>query len=496
MLNLTKQLFFGIGCTFLLSACSSDIPSAPSGGGSPTENDFYAPQSFPYGRVAVMGNGSRTRPFLGAGYDATGDYLDNQSVRRAVIDLDKIPEERITRLAINSSEGIAYWGTNAEGYLASITSKNELDKTISEIGGRSLSLFTGTFRKSYLFKEPADYVSQYVFAGEESVITMERQSLNIILSAKEVQKYLSDDFLESLEILRPDQLVEEYGTHVLMTAYLGLRIRTTYRSLVADESKQMSQAAFYGLRSRQKTVFTNPSVTTTEPEEEVRKNIGGAIMVEFHGGDPSTLPPLTLTPNEVISEPMDIRNWLKSQNSSNYALSKMTQGNAVPLYDLITDPEKKAQIKKAIVEYITASQLGMPLVHPVFQAWNGKNHTYFVTYDSFAGKAGADYQYEAPVFSVYEKQQGSTVPLYKYTNKANHRFSLELRREGLTGGWQYQGIAGYVHDTFINGSVPLYEIWNGEDYAYTLEEKKQYGQSGSWKQQQTVGYVLPCSSFK
>ena len=276
----------------------------------------------------------------------------------------------------------------------------------------------------------------------------------------------------------------------MKTAYLGSRVRSLYRAVVATDENDYTQPAFYGLAARRKKIYKNHEVISIEPENEVAKNHGSAIYVECCGGDNSCLPHLQLTPNEVIGDPMDLTEWNRSLNSSNYALSELHGCDMIPLYDLVADPVKKEQIKKAIQEYIHENQLQEALTVPIYQGISGMHHRYFISYKDYSENAETTWTCEAPLGGLYVNIQSKTEPLYQYTNGQNDRFSSEYHAEGMDG-MTFLRIAGYTNKSYNNQSCTiLYEIWNGQDdYAYTTEDKQSYGKNGSWKKTGKEWYI-------
>lgn len=138
-------------------------------------------------------------------------------------------------------------------------------------------------------------------------------------------------------------------------------------------------------------------------------------------------------------------------------------------------------------EYIANQKITAVPTTQLFQAWNGKRHTYYTSYLDCL----ADYSttYEGIVCSVYEQQKENTVPLYLYSNKRKQRISTEPLQED--GGWKLEKELGYVYTSPVEGATPLYEAENKNDYCYTTENKQEYGVEGSWKNAGIVCYVLP-----
>ena len=117
----TKTLFKLLWVPFVTSvfaSCSDkeELPYTP-----PEEtNDSYISPAVPQGNSWPEAAMSLTQPFLGAGYDIMGSYIDNNSVKEPVLDLSKIDNERISNLVGSSGVGDSFIGRDMKEFLRSI----------------------------------------------------------------------------------------------------------------------------------------------------------------------------------------------------------------------------------------------------------------------------------------------------------------------------------------------------------------------------------------
>ena len=114
----TKTLFKLLWVPFVTSvfaSCSDkeELPYTP-----PEEtNDSYISPAVPQGNSWPEASMSLTQPFLGAGYDIMGSYIDNNSVKEPVLDLSKIDNERISNLVGSSGVGDSFIGRDMKEFL-------------------------------------------------------------------------------------------------------------------------------------------------------------------------------------------------------------------------------------------------------------------------------------------------------------------------------------------------------------------------------------------
>lgn len=451
-------------CTFIFISCSND-DSKETFPDTPETGDSYISPVVPQGHIEVEALKSHTEPFLGAGYDITGDYASNFSVKESVLDISKIDDDRISSIKGNSGEGYRFVGRDVKDFLQSVATD-----FVVPAENRDDLLFTGTVTGHGSFDEPYDYSSQYTFVFEGSGAKMVIQRL-LTLSPK-WSSWLSDEFQAALDQESPEAVVERFGTHVLINAYLGYSVRTLYRSVVADNELELLRTAITGLGARRSIILKFPNVTITYPEETVRKNNGGAIVVSFQGGDYKSLPHITLTPNEVVGDPMDIRPWIQTSNEDTYALATLSGKDLLPIYNVITDPVKKQQVKEAVTAHIKARQLSLQKTAPILQASDGKYHRYYTSYEKLSESSDVC---QGVIGSVFVREEAGTVPLYLSSNKGNHRLSLVPASRGD------ETIIGYVYEKWSNQLNCIYEISDGKSFAYTTERKDSYGENDTWK---------------
>lgn len=454
-------------CVLALVSCSDnqepspDIPEGESG-----TSEVYISPTVPQGQITVESLKSYTGHFLGAGYDIMGDYISNTSVKSPVLDLNKIEERYISIFGDATGEGDFFSGRDATEFLQSITKFKEF---VVPTENKNDLLFTTTITGHDCFKTPYDYSSQYTFASENSGAKIAIQRLST-LNAK-WSAWFSDDFRQALEEDSPEAIIEAYGTHVLVTANLGFTVKVIHRSVVADHETDLLRTAEIGMGARKETIFTRPNISIDYPEETVKKNYGGAIVVSFQGGDYKSLPPIQLTPNEVIGDPMSIESWIATSNEETYALTTLSGKDLVPIYDVIADPAKKQEIKAAVIAHIKSHQLTPLETAPIFQATVGKHHRYYTSYRQLSEEKATC---QGVIGSVFLYKEPGTIPLYHAFDKDDDRLLLTPSETGTR-------IIGYVYKDWSNGLDSIYEISDGKGFAYTREQKESYGEQGTWK---------------
>lgn len=474
-----KNLFYFIISICTLYACSSDSDFNPEDE-NPTSSDFYELKAIPDKKVIFKAYPANMKQILGAGYDVTADHLSPEAIKAPIIDLEKLEnsdEDYIYRMKATSSEPRDYAGENATTFLTDIT--NSL--ILGDINSRN-ALSVGTILKHKEFESDYNHSSQYSFASSEQLFTAERWYFSFFYTLEKYKyRYLTQELENDVTSLAAEDIINKYGTHLLVDVGIGARFRGLYRTAVPTATSAASTAKITLLSALEKIgqqgLFTGSGAGGWK--EEVAQSIGGQLILEFYGGNTSLLTSQPITDG--------FNAWWNSFNEENYTLTKITQNKVLPIYELIADATKKEQVKDAIEKYISNQKLSLVSTTPLLQAWNGKNHTYDTSYLGIAMHSNK--KYEGAICSIYKQQITSTVPLYLYSNGKKQRLSVELLPADTE--WQLEKELGYVYASPVEGAIPLYEAENKNDYCYTTEDKQEYGTKGSWKQKGIVCYTMP-----
>lgn len=471
-----KKLFCFIGMACALCACSDT--GSEGGLEKPKDADFYEIKPIADKETVYKAYTWGGTQLVGAGYDATAAYLSLDAIKAPVIDLEKVPDECFSRGKVYTSEPVNYAGKDARAFLSDMAYATDLDD-IPLQGSQPIPLFSGTLLDHQAFSSDYHHSSQYSFAYCEQVFTEERWWIGPLLEEK--YDFLSRQFLDDVAHATPGEIIEKYGTHVLTDIGLGYRFRGIYRTSVptAASDRETVRITLVGALIKMGREGLPLGSAAGGMEEDVARNMGGQLVVEFNGGDPSLL---SSRPSKE-----EITAWRRSLKEENYALTKIIN-QAIPVYEFIEDEAKRRQTKEAVREYLAAREIGVVGTVPLLQAWDGENHTYHTSYSDCIKDTRRTY--EGPVCSLFRQGGNRRVPLYLYGNGRNHFLSLQDTAEP-GDGWQLQGVVGYAYAEPVEGAVPLYEAKGTDDYCYTLEDKKNYGEKGSWKQERIVCYVFP-----
>lgn len=309
--------------------------------------------SFPQS-VNTRSAGDGVYDILGYGYDITGPYLDTKSSRAIVFDTNKLLEKGLitpykleeSRFRYSSGKDVIDFTTNMSSSLQMST-----PGILKVIGGASLNIAFGGnshYNSDYSF---AYCTQQYI----DSRYRISEADINVLKTC------LTKQFIERLSTYTPEQIVEEYGTHVLKDIYLGAKFEVYYMAKSTSSSKKESinaglGASLFSLFKMDGKFQYDESLAITNKEQ--------SLYYFTIGGDPAVGVQGSLNPEN--SPSIDIGKWMASVKSSTPKFIDVDNNSQsfIPIYELVIDPTKKQTLKAYIDNYIKSKEVCSISLYP------------------------------------------------------------------------------------------------------------------------------------
>lgn len=309
--------------------------------------------SFPQS-VNTRSAGDGVYDILGYGYDITGPYLDTKSSRAIVFDTNKLLEKGLitpykleeSRFRYSSGKDVIDFTTNMSSSL-----QMSIPGILKVIGGASLNIAFGGnshYNSDYSF---AYCTQQYI----DSRYRISEADINVLKTC------LTKQFIERLSTYTPEQIVEEYGTHVLKDIYLGAKFEVYYMAKSTSSSKKESinaglGASLFSLFKMDGKFQYDESLAITNKEQ--------SLYYFTIGGDPAVGVQGSLNPEN--SPSIDIGKWMASVKSSTPKFIDVDNNSQsfIPIYELVTDPTKKQTLKAYIDNYIKSKEVCSISLYP------------------------------------------------------------------------------------------------------------------------------------
>ena len=160
------------------------------------------------------------------------------------------------------------------------------------------------------------------------------------ISTRDLQKCLSDEFVQDVKSGNYNYVFERYGTHLVKQAYFGGKLEVMFETKettnkTTSEIKALAEASYKGLTA-------GASTTTTKSFEEFKQSCD--FRMRGIGGDLSYLP----------------SNFDQSNNYTNWASSVPNRmgmyqvNNCIPIWDLFSDTNTKTKLQIAYYKYLNS----------------------------------------------------------------------------------------------------------------------------------------------
>lgn len=409
---------------------------------------------------------------LGYGYDVTGEYLHPMSVRNPVLDINKYEQDCFQRLQYGTpSFGYdqMYYGYSASDYIKDIINETNVTSSMSYGSEKvdTVPYFSGNITSNNYLKTEYAYSDKYSFASVDAV--RNRKYIRINDEVSSLSQYLSQVFIEDLARLSPDRIVERYGTHVLTDFIIGGRYKLMYRSVIthSKDATHKKKTIVSGIKAALFDIGFSLNINRTIQTDEslVKDNQNKELYVLFYGGNGTSL---KYDLEKGMPTGVDIQSWENSISLKNSCLNEINWKETHPIYDFISDPVKKEEIKQAVMRYMAKSKLDILELRPLYCYYseNGIGHNHVVTTNDELSK-------EYPIFRllgvegyILKENLPGTIPLNLYydNSKWDHYTTILSNIDKEYPEYKKLSIEGYV---YVNGGVemvPLYEYYENSTY--------------------------------
>lgn len=412
---------------------------------------------------------------LGYSYDITDDYMATTAVHYPVInvkDFIKDMPERFDNPFIGYISTRIFAGADANSFQKDIIETSNFGGSAGDISEENKEtkkgFFSATITTGCNSKTSYSYSSKYSFARADVYKKQRRYYLDAPIST--LSNYLTKNFKEDLNNYSADQLIQKYGTHILTDITVGGIYSMYYKSVIfenmdKEEKKKSVKGGAQFLLSKI-GLGINGSWDKTEIEQRYHKNSTWECNIKSLGGNTSGTT-ITLPANQDPTISIDLNSWSTSVDDNHSVLIDVDWNKTYPIYELISDPQKKEELREATYNYIKNKQLEILPTTCVYRYYNGTDHYYTTVYQDYG-----DWKYEGCQFSVYSQQLKNTIPLYQYWGDGDHFYTTGYFPNGINNR-KYENILGYVYPSYQKGTIPLHRYWNKylPDHFYTIYQR-------------------------
>ena len=285
---------------------------------------------------------------VGYGYNLISEPGVKSVSRCPIIALEKLKEAgNGFGRQLNGVSSSSYSETYAENTIDEIITKMSIESKVSgskcgfsaEVGGS----FTSSQKKSK---------NHFFVMGTHDISVR-----NVVLvgpSTAQLKDFMTDNAkadIEGTNKLYPStqegfkKLIENYGTHLILQAELGGRLRyaTTVDKTLASST---TEAKAYANASDKNTIVSGEVKASAEQQKKYEKNESKVITnVTTLGGDFAIASQIDGQGNDNDTK---INDWKKSLSEFKNLMMVGINNELVPIYELIEDPDRAADLKEYI----------------------------------------------------------------------------------------------------------------------------------------------------
>ncbi|WP_288377360.1 MAC/perforin domain-containing protein [Chryseobacterium culicis] len=462
-----KQILFSLGTSLMLfmGSCSSeDLNNETSTPDSPAKTNRLSAAKFA---------GDGVYDVLGHGYNATGEYANASAAGFKVVDIDRFKSEQAGRLLAEntfSQEYVEDYGENAESYSKMISTKVDVTAGIP-LFKKTLSV---GFNSAVTTNNKFD--AKYIYGSYNLLIKQRRLRFNA--TNEMLADYVTPEFTQDLQTKTPQQIVQDYGTHVAVDIYTGAKMDIIFQSETTNESRE--RAARIGVKVEMKNIF-NVDVTNDVNTSESNKNFSKKLSYRTRGGDPSKglIGELNL---DQSNPKINISTWQNSSTISNAVLVDFGNNGLMRIYDLVKDPVKKAQLKAYVDQYLIDNQVSLDFTSSLLYAYkNEPSSDHYFTFETNL-QPSSYWTNEGPTFRAFKYKAPNTVPIYSYksTSGTEHYFSQSSSMQPSSYWNIYMGVAFYAYKEPGVGRVAVYNYRGVNGGHHYLSTSPNLGPSSYW----------------
>lgn len=442
--------------------------------------------------------GDQKYDVLGYGYDVTGEYLHPLSVRNPVLDIAKYEKDYFERLQNSTSTygyDQMYYGYSASDYTKDITQETNVTGTMNYGNEKvdTIPYFSGNITSNNYLKTEYSYSDKYSFASVDAIRNRKHIWINDEVGC--LSNYLSESFKVDLERLSSDRIIERYGTHVLTDFIIGGRYKLMYRSVIthAKDATHKKRTVASGLKAALSGIGFSLNISRTVQTDEtlVKDNQHKELYVLFYGGNGTSL---KYDLEKGMPTGVDIQSWENSINLSNSCLNEIIWKETYPIYDFISDPAKKKDVKQAVLKYMKASQLN-ELKLKLLYSYDYEERKHLVTTDSGIAERFPDWRFLNYEGYILKEQIPGTIPLYEYKNDRTLDFyeTTISNYHIINPLYERTMILGYVYKNMTESTVPFYEYYHAGNIDHLTTMNPNITTFSGWVRLNPpiTGYIYP-----
>jgi len=333
------NFFYFIIITFFILSCNKSEIQEPESALINLNDPFQESEStlinlnYPSGYGQT---GETSTSVIGYGYNATG-ICDTLSVRNKILKINNLGLLYYGK-PFTSGKGTEISGNSYYDLLRNMEfHPNKVDEPTVSFLSHFKSLLTTGLNTDTIDKSCAYAYYSYLIYHEVYHYHMQMN---------DVESELTDDFKNDINVLTPEEIVSKYGTHVIIDAVIGSKFEVLYKCDINNGNADKVLRLLYNRMTEYfgyvPGVLYDKNVNYSPKNEKLIFNTLGFSKTLFGL--------INATNNNSNNIFIDLNTVFDDEKK--FQFIKMAKDGLIPLYELISNPDRKQEIKDYI-EIIT-----------------------------------------------------------------------------------------------------------------------------------------------
>lgn len=295
---------------------------------------------------------------LGSGYDLTGNYADVRDIKAAVLDLERLAANgNLRQVRVERATYRVVSGRDSHEYQRSLAIEANVE---GEYKSKTRGTFSGSLKGSFDKKR---YTSRdYSFATVQSLIRKRGLRVAREVAPERLSDYLTPAAKKALRRSAPEDLIDTFGTHVLIGVIVGGRLDFKTSANMSFEKQDRTIDVY--ARASFKNVFASASIEARTTDEVSWNDYSASEQkdLEVFGGRSEY--------GQHIVNDQDYKKWIDSVDE-NAVFVDFARDGLLGIWELIDDEERRTEVKAAWNAYAAAHGITLAAAGIVRSSFEG-----------------------------------------------------------------------------------------------------------------------------
>jgi hypothetical protein len=189
--------------------------------------------------------------------------------------------------------------------------------------------------------DTSEYVNAYAYYSYFQIEKVFKYYINKL----DIESELTEGFKNDINVLTPEEILKKYGTHVIVGAATGAKFEVLYKCELKQNSLGVADASDL-LYKRVNEYFGFLPGTIIDKNINTNMQSNEQLVFNTLGFRKKLFGLINTTNNNSNNIKVDLMDAFNS--GANYQFVKIGKDGLIPLYELVSDTDKKQSLKELI----------------------------------------------------------------------------------------------------------------------------------------------------